>query len=119
MRRQKINFVWTSAVGTPARLAGNLGDVRGLYAEDTEILKSQGYGYIESEGPPMKPEPSIPKEDIEITNARNADNLEPAPIEEAGEIIAARNTPKLQPKPVEEAGEISAAKKKKRKSKTK
>lgn len=115
MRKQTINFVWTSAVTTPARLAGNIGDVRGLYPEDAQILKGQGYGYIESEGPPEKPEPPVMEEDIEITNARNAERLEPPIIEEAGEIVAARNAPEIEPEPIEEAGEIKAVRKKRKK----
>ena len=54
-RKTKISFMYTGTVMTPAHLAGLRDFPRMLYPEDAQLLKEQGYGYIESEGPPPKP----------------------------------------------------------------
>ena len=51
----KVEFVYTIDVTTPRHLAGNIGDTRKLKEIEANLLKSQGFGYLQADGPPMKP----------------------------------------------------------------
>ena len=73
-----VKFIYTLEVYTPKHLVCKVGESREISEEDAKILASQGYGYIESEGPPVKLTPHT--EDNETKSVRKVKKLKPQEV---------------------------------------
>jgi len=107
--RQRV-FVYTSDVHLPHNLAGKTGEKRKMHMDTANLLKRQGYGYLEIDGPPIKVPPKPVPDCLEVTLYKEKQALELA----ARAKVTVPNDEPLQPEVVEDVPKL-----KKRKSKTK